>query len=219
MINNVLQLNTTYTLPQTLLQYAKTPKLIMDGMIPDTMANHTHLKAFLNGLPIATLNLRPGKFVWEIPLNSVPPQFKQTKMLDLQFKLDTTKPLSIPINMLSLTGFLPSPATLNVKTVQPSCQQQKTLTVCKVNVPTETQLLELPILYYPALLHITLNGKTVPYKGIVYQNNLIAGIQPISGQTNFITIQFVGLNWANWLSWLGWILWAGIILKHTVKPM
>lgn len=213
MTNNVLQFNKIYSLPQTLMHYTQSPKIIINGMIPNATSKQIELTALINHSMIASFHLISGKFHWEIPLtSSVLSRFNNAKILELQFKNNSTKPLSIAISDLELTGFLPKSTTLNIKTVTPFCQQQKTMTVCKIKVPKETQLLELPILFYPKLLHITLNGKTIIYQGIVYKNNLIAGIQPIAGQTNLITIQFTGLVWANIMSWLGWSLWIGLFV-------
>jgi len=220
MINKTLQLNTTYALPQTLLHYAKAPTLSLHGAIPKKLPPHSQLKALLNGSTIATLNLVPGKFHWEVPLNpGVLSRFKESKVPQLQFKVsnNTNNAIPIPIDEIVLTGFLQAPQTLNVKAVQPFCQQQKTMTICKIHVPKATELLELPILYYPKLLRITLNGKTVAYKGIVYQDNLIAGITPEPGKTNVITIQFTGLMWANYISWLSWGLWLILFIVTIFK--
>ncbi len=72
-------------------------------------------------------------------------------------------------------------------------------------------LLELPILYYPKLLNIVLNGKTVPYQSVLYLDHLITSVAPVSGEMNTITIQFRGLVWANRISLFSWCLW-GILL-------
>ncbi len=87
MLNNTLQLNAAYAIPQTLIHYAKTPKIVMNGTVPDLLQKHTQLKTILNGTTIATLNLVPGKFHWETPLNStILSKFNNKKMLNLQFK-------------------------------------------------------------------------------------------------------------------------------------
>jgi hypothetical protein len=204
MTNHTLQLNKIYSIPKTLIHYAKKPKIEMDGTVPNTLLPHSQLIALLNDSTIATLNLKPGKFHWIVP-------FKSETLSKIHFKTNR-KINPITIKQLVLSGFLPEPETLNVKTVQSFCQQQKTLTVCKINVPKETKLIELPILYYPALLRITLNGKITPYKGIVYKNNLIVGITPIAGANNQITVKFTGLIWANMVSLLSWIVWIGLLV-------
>lgn len=215
MTNKTLQLNTIYALPQTLLHYTKTPTLSLHGSIPKKLQPHSQLRALLNSATIATFNLVPGKFHWEIPISSaVLSRLKDSKVPQLQFKIsnNTNNTVSISIDEIVLSGFLSAPQTLNVKAVQPFCQQQKTMTICKMNVPKATELLELPILYYPKLLRITRNGQTVPYKGIVYQDNLIAGITPEPGKANIITIEFTGLMWANYISWLSWGLWLTLFI-------
>jgi len=216
MLNNTLQLNVTYSIPQTLLGYAKSPKLIIKGTVPNTVVRSTRLNALLNKTTIATVNLKPGKLNWEIPLTStLLTKFNHKKILQLQFKTNATQPIAI--DELSLTGFMQAAATWNVKKVEPLCHQQKTVTVCKLKVAKETQLVELPILFYPKLLDIRLNGQSVSYKGVVYQNHLITGITPIAGQMNLITIQFKGLQWANVVSGLSWISWLSLVIYYLMR--
>ncbi len=213
MINNTLQLNTIYVLTPSLMHYAKSPRLLMEGTVPASLKAPVQLNMIVNDVTFATYKLRPGKFQWEIPLNTaLHSTFKDSTVLKLQFKTNPSKSAAITINDLSLAGFLTEPDTFNVKKVQPFCHQDKITTQCKLDVPLETQLLELPILYYPKLLQIKLNGKIIPYQGIVYQNNLIVGIKPIAGQHNTISIQFTGLMWANSISWLSWILWIVLLI-------
>lgn len=101
-------------------------------------------------------------------------------------------------------GSLDSSRTLDVKQVRVGCQQKNEDTVCKINVATTIQVLELPILYYPNLLNITVNGKVVSYKSAHYQNRLIAAIVPEPGKMNVIKINFRGLWWANLISETSW---------------
>ena len=78
------------------------------------------------------------------------------------------------------------------------------------------RLLELPILYYPKLLHITLNGHSVLYQSVLYQNNLIAAVTPQRGQINTIDIQFCGLVWANHISLCAWGLFVVISIMTAM---
>jgi hypothetical protein len=80
-------------------------------------------------------------------------------------------------------------------------------------------LLELPLLYYPELLDIRLNGKTVPYQSVLFHGQQMAAITPLSGTLNTIRFQFQGVFWANWLSLGCWgLLMLFIIYKLTTRP-
>jgi hypothetical protein len=204
---NILQTNTEYALTQALLHYAFKPSVVMQGTIPQNLPHAIKLKALINNKIVAVTSLKPGKFRWSFPLN------KTNKLLRLQFQTEpqVKENFYIPIESLVLTGFQQSSKTLDVKSAQPFCQQQKTLTICKMAVSPTVQLIELPILYYPKVLDITLNGKSIPYKGVVYNNHILTGITPESGKNNIITIRFIGLRWANAVSWLSWGLWISLV--------
>jgi hypothetical protein len=107
---------------------------------------------------------------------------------------------------------------LPVKNVIPYCEQIQDRTRCVLSVPVTTQLIELPIFYYPELLNITINGKGVPYASIFYDYYLIAGVKPDPGQVNVIEFQFRGLLWANYISAMAWglllILSAYLLLRR-----
>lgn len=211
MLKNTLQWNNSYHLPHQLIDFAKAPKIKIAGTIPSP--EHLTLKLLLNNTTIATRDLSAGKFSWEIPLTkSDLNKFDHEKVIDIHFKSNLNKPVKIEINELALSGFLQPKTTLNVKATQSFCAQEKSTTVCKIKVPEQINLIELPILYYPKLLTLTLNGKVVPYQGVVYQNNLIVGIEPIAGTMNIITAQFNGLKWANIISLLSWIAWLGLLI-------
>jgi hypothetical protein len=102
--------------------------------------------------------------------------------------------------------FLNSSAVLSVNQVKKSCHPQNADTLCELNVPSSVHLLELPVLYYPALLNITLNGRPVTYQSVLNQKNLIAAVVPQPG-VNVIQIQFRGLLWANAISTFSFDLW------------
>jgi hypothetical protein len=220
MKDNILQLATPYSIPQALLRYAAMPVIYVQGTITEKIRNNQKLNAIINNLTIATFNLKSGKFYWKIPLTPAAlAPFKNKKNLLLQFKIQkkTKNNTIISIDTINLSGFLKSTETVNVKRMQPHCQQQKITTICTIKTEKTTRLIELPILFYPKLLHITVNGQEVPYQGIVYQNNLIAGIVPQPGKINIIKIQFRGLMWANYTSWLSWGVWLGLLAAVCIR--
>jgi hypothetical protein len=97
---------------------------------------------------------------------------------------------------------------LDVKQMQPLCTQHKIDTVCELMAPKNLRLIELPVLYYPQLLQVHLNGRSVPYMAVLYKNRLMTAIEPEAGKANKIEIRFTGLVWANKVSLCAWILWG-----------
>ena len=217
MINNILQFKETYTLPKSLLRFTSQPFLFLEGEMPDTILKSYELFALINGTTVASRHFQAGKFTWEIPLGTTVKELGDKDGLVVQFKQSTINPKEqdpkITMKKLVLSGFLKPKETLNVKQVRSLCKQQNTTTVCNIDVPTTTKLIELPILYYPKLLDIRLNGKSVPYQSVLYQDYLIAGITPLAGKTNQIVIRFEGLRWANIISQISFGVWILLLLS------
>lgn len=213
MKNNQLQLNTAYIIPQTLLQYAKNPVISLTGSIAKR-AEQTQLIALVNDKKIAILNLKQGPLHWNIELKPVLDQFKKASKISLQFKMLPEKKLNISIEKILLSGFFDPKDTLMVKEVEPHCELKGPDKICKIAVPTRTRFMELPILYYPTLLEIKLNGKSIAYQSVIYLDHLIVGIIPEPGKENTVQIHFRGINWANKVSLISWCV--GMILLFGV---
>ncbi len=111
---------------------------------------------------------------------------------------------------------------LPVATVQPQCQKQGlNLLHCTLKSTIQTQQIQLPILYYPYLLKVSVNGKTVPYYPTAstefYLNDpqlplLLATIK-IPAETAHIEACFTGLRPANLISAISWMIFilAGVV--------
>lgn len=121
--------------------------------------------------------------------------------------------------LIDIKNKLTSSELLTATQVKKYCLLKNEITVCTLNVPASIHTLELPIIYYPKLLKITLNGQPVAYKSIVYHDRLIAGITPQINKANIITIQFCGLEWANFISRIAWGLWLLLGLFITMQTL
>jgi len=205
----ILQLNTPYYIPRALMNVATKPVLSLHARAP-MLAENRQLVAKINGVVIATLHLKPGLFDWNIPLDRVKAHLKEESMLALTLDMLPKRKPDIAIGYIFL-GFQDPAHILDATQVKPHCHQEKATTVCQIAVPKTVTLLELPILYYPQLLHIELNGKSISYKSVLYQDRLIAAVQPIAGQMNTVRMRFQGLPWANWISLFAWWAW-GVML-------
>ncbi len=213
--SHYLKLNTSYLINGDLLQYTVKPAVLIDGLFSENKILHQKIIAELNGKLISTLPITTGKFLWIIPLH------KNQIQNSLQFSIhniDQSKnnklATTFSIKNILLSGFQAPSAYLSFNLVEPYCQQYKFMTQCKLFVPTTIKYLELPILYYPSLIQITLNNHIVPYDSILSQGFLMTRIQAQPGTINQITIQFRGLNWANNSSQLGWLIWIVIFISN-----
>jgi hypothetical protein len=211
MLNHQLVFNEKYSLTKELLNYAYQPILVMHAEIPSLIDKNLELQMWINDVNVSTKKLTPGILEWTMPLDEIKNQFKNSDKYYIQFKLsniDAEKDTHIKINQLQITGFLSQKENMDVDTVKSKCQLEKATTICDINVPQNIKMLELPILYYPQLLKIMLNGKKTSYQGIMKGDMLLAGIIPQSGKQNHIEIQFIGLQWANSISLIFWSVWG-----------
>lgn len=218
--NDNLALNTlkSFAISRSLLNLAAAPFLSLQGNIPYSPSlNQQQFSVMADGSTIATYTLKPGPFHWNIPLSKKLTPTKNPSALFMQFKTKningsgkTYGRLTLPLDEISLKGFLKPDKILAVPQVQPHCYQQKDTTRCTIYAPSSVRLIELPTFYYPHMLSITSNGKPVPYLGVFYQNHLITTIVAQPGKVNNIAIQFRGLLWANFISSAAWQ--AGILI-------
>lgn len=220
---HTLDVNKTYPLHQEVLQLARTPVISVEGEIGANTPAQEEIFAQWNGKVIATLPLTPGAMQWQfsLPTTSLP---NNHKPLALQFVVKNrqtgtaiTTTDSLTIDRILLGGFLNPATTFSVQQTEAHCHREKTITLCQLNIPTQVNLVELPILYYPQLIHITVNGKPAHAQGIMYQGYLIAGITPEAGKPNFITMEFRGLPWANNVSLYGWGIWLILCIILMIR--
>ncbi len=86
------------------------------------------------------------------------------------------------------------------------CVNNKNVLVCKIPTTKQINLIELPVLYFPELLYVTINGKESPYTSVLRAGYVIAAITPTSpGNVNEVKVEFRGLQWANHLSIAAWV--------------
>ena len=219
--DRTLRLNAPYFIPQSSLDMAANPAIQLNANVSDNLAKRqVHLAALVNGWIVATHELSAGPLSWNIPLNMSLDSNKKQASLKLEFmvrdnNIDHQK-LSIPIKKMLLTGFLMPSQVLDAKQIQDACHIKNAKTVCVLNVPASVRLLELPILYYPGLLSVTVNGRSAAYQSVLYQGSLLTSVVPDAGKVNHITVRFAGLHWANVVSWVAWGIWVLLLLQVTV---
>jgi hypothetical protein len=208
-----LRLNATALVPRSMFNLAYAPILKIVGTIPGGAAvNNRQLEFLVNNQVVNVIRLKPGDFSWELPLSFLTKPAKD-QYVSLQFKMRDAKPAPIIYSdTILLTGFLNPHSSMTLAQLHSDCRQISDGALCHIAVPDKVDLLELPVFYYPDMLNITLNGRSVPYFSVLDGALLIVGIQPEPGQTNVINIQFRGLLWANFISVMCWSLWAALVV-------
>jgi uncharacterized membrane protein len=161
------------------------------------------------------LILLPAMMQLNIPLRNFQPVDTSSVVVNTTLRFN---PHSYLTNNKKIQNFLVSVSKkIDVRELQTHCKNDGVINTCEISMPEEGELIELPIFYYPDLLYITLNGKTVEYKAALYQNKSVATVYSVAGN-NIITMQFKGLTWANDLSFLTWGLALVFLLVYGRAP-
>lgn len=212
-----LKLNTPYPLAKSLLELAIAPSIIFQAHIPATIAHaHPELSLSLNNKVIGKKTLTAGEMTWQVPLPDVKTVINEKNTPALQFNLPAPNP-KIKVDQILLTGFIHPAEKMDVDAIKKDCYTHHASIICKVNVPDTVKVLELPALYYPDLLKISINDKPVSYQSILYNGYLMTSVVPDAGKLNVIKINFTGLHWANWVSLVAWGGWVLLVITLLIK--
>ena len=90
-----------------------------------------------------------------------------------------------------------------VNLTQQACRQSGPETACGISGPVEAGLVQLPVLFYPDLLDVRVDGLSASYHPTAYEGYLLVGLQLPSGSHD-VRVRFRGLAWANWVSLVAW---------------
>lgn len=111
--------------------------------------------------------------------------------------------------------------SLPVEKTSHLCHQESMMTRCQFTI-NQKQKLQLPVLFYPDMLEIKVNGRSVSYEptalqalvsSVYFINPMLATIKLSPGNYT-VTAQYIGVRWANYLSISAWIIFLllGIFL-------
>ena len=96
------------------------------------------------------------------------------------------------------------------------CSKQVDQLHCQLRIRAAQESVQLPLLYYPHLLKITVNGQEWPYAPIQYGSYVLTRIVlPVGPQE--VKAQFVGLSVANWISRISFILFIFVVLFYFLR--
>ncbi len=220
--SKILKTNSDYSIPKPLLQLAVDPAIELRADIPVSLSKkNLHLAIVVNNEMIDKKELTPGLLNWNINLLAVKNRYPDSAPLLLKFLLldknDKAITATLPINHAILSGYLNPAEILSINQTQMYCTQKKSRTLCDVPVGQGIKFIELPALYYPKLLRLSVNGENAVYQSILVEGELLAGIVPIPSKLNHIQIEFRGLEWANLVSWAAWLLIVFMLFSHILR--
>ena len=221
-----------------LVPYASDPiTLHLEGELsPQPVTERVRLSASLDGRTLARTELGAGTFAWDISLrNPLRAEARRTRSRALPLRLvsEWASPRedvpgqpsrddrpTVRLNSAVIGGLPPEGTALPVSSTESNCIHVGLTTSCWVPVPEQTGLVQLPVLFYPNLLEVQVDGRTVPYVPLANKGYVLVGLAVPPGEHQ-ITARFEGLGWANRISGLVWMgmamLWLASFIPSSTR--
>lgn len=187
-----------------------TPVLRLNIAVPQGWAGHAVLLlTFINGqlatsTPIPISSDATAKLsVWLPFVDSQPVRLKFVVQTVINKGINPPstgeQPPQIRVEEVPiLQGLPPDLKVIPVKQTQPLFKRKGERINGQLAI-LEPTTVQLPFLYFPDLLTVTVDGRAVPYAALPCQNFALVSLKLPKG-LHKIRVQFVGLRWANWLS-------------------
>jgi len=119
------------------------------------------------------------------------------------------------IRSAAIDGLPPEGTALPVTATQPGCARAGPETTCRVSVPPESGLAQLPVLFYPGLLEARVDGQAAPYLPLSHRGYVLVGLRLPPGEHE-ISVRFEGLPWANRVSGAAWLGLAAVFAASFI---
>lgn len=215
---------TGYTIPTW--PNGEKPKVLLKGSV--TFAANiqsARLNMLVDGNVVDQTSLKSGALTWEASLDKA---VLNSKTFNLKFQVEPVGAAAVSPASLMFTHLSPQQTLIPVTQIQSLFHQEGSTTVGNITIADNfPRMVQLPVLYYPHLLEVRLDGKKVEYTGLHHWSYTMTGLQVPPG-SHEISIDFVGLGWANLVSLVVWILfqtgllgclgWTIIKLGRSRKP-
>ncbi len=192
--------------------------LRMQGLLPqEYFKSPVTLFTMVNGVQVSADKLSPGPFTLSVTV-PIPPESRAAgKPFRLSFFSDG--PLNVKdgagnvvcryvgrVFSMAFDGVNMVPASQ----IERNRHQRGPTTVCPVNL-SYASTVQLPVLYYPNVLEVEVDGKEARCFPTLDGVFLLIGVDLPAG-FHEITVRFSGLAWANYLSLAGWVILLALIL-------
>jgi hypothetical protein len=230
--------NHTIHVSKKLIEANPQIKLHIEGSIPTQfMRLPVSLMLKINRNIAYQTNLNAEHFKLDIPFKDlnfrISRKLSNQPFLDLEFTTDKVfiphqinkesgdaRELSINVTNIKFIDATQNYTTLPVEETQKFCTQQHSVIVCKLTIVSNAGgMVQLPLLYYPKMLKIKVDGTDVAYSGVKQGLDfLLAGIILAPG-SHEVRMGFQGIAWANWCGLIAWIaLLLTVVLSAFKKP-
>ncbi len=119
-----------------------------------------------------------------------------------------------------------SAPTISAGEAKHFCHQTHTVMRCNFNF-LHPQTVQLPLLFYPKMLAVTINGQAVSYQPIPWQkvvndplfiNPMLVAVTVPAGQSR-LTEHYIGIRWANTVSKIAWGAFLLLIIINLMKRL
>ncbi|MGL5034129.1 MAG: hypothetical protein ACRC6M_10060 [Microcystaceae cyanobacterium] len=214
-INRPLPLDAYVSYP--VWQNSDKPVLHLAAEIPiENIQDQANLLVFVDKQAIASIPLTQKDLVATIPFN-FPKPLGET--FDLKFMIEGAtkdgKPLYLRTKSVYFEGLSPKNTLIPVEQTKNLCKQEGTITECLVGIPKSINTIQLPILYYPKMQKVWVDGQSTEAFSTNYRDFNLVSLELPQGQHQ-VRVQFVGLGWANWISLLTWL---GLIISFVKRKL
>lgn len=171
------------------------------------------LAVIVDGHKVGQTLLKEPSLIWDVPLAEASPSGQS---FNLSFTIEPKGAAKIQLALLTLTNLPVSRTLVAFPEIQKAFHQQGVQTVGQITIKESyPRMVQLPILYYPQLLEVRLDGQKTSYIGLPHWFFSLVGLEVPPG-THQITIEFVGLQWANWVSLVTWFFFLVALLVVLV---
>lgn len=204
-------------------KYGESIIIRIKGRVPAEIQSTT-LHFFVNGEPAGQMNLMQGSFDSHLAIDNLSKFQNTSSDSDYLITINSDKyfiphdvdPTSVDQRQLAILvdSFAVSDSIKSLENFI-SIGDPKTQKISSNQLVVNNDvasMVELPILYYPEMIDVKVNGQSVQY----YNLGANVGITLPPGKNN-ITYQFVGLPWANYLSLMSWLLFCSICVYQLRK--
>jgi hypothetical protein len=183
--------------------------LYLEGTVSGEVKDFVPLTISMDGKEIVRFDLTPGPFELRVPLPPVPDKDRVNITVE-------SRPIIIPPPLPHRTPFLKQswiPANLCMELGSPRPEMPKLVSAAAVRQeishghPTTLTLqdtgpvvLQLPVLYYPGMLRLEVDGQEVAAKNL----GCFVAVELPPGE-HIVAVSFVGVRWADIASVLAWL--------------
>jgi hypothetical protein len=217
-----------------------TVSLVLKGEVPPAVINQTiKLGVFVNGEAATQVSIEPGPYAsrFDIPVPSAcrldgqPFRigFGTDKAVTVQDNNPWKKDHDVTHQAFRCQSVAFDTGMVLASEVRPKVRQKGTETRVALSVPAPQTVVQLPVLYYPQVLDLTVDGQAVEYFPTRHRDYSVIGLTLPQGD-HLVRVRFRGLAWANWISAIAWTgviassmwlgvrkLWRGLSRRRPVR--